>query len=337
MPHLGRRFPLFAPVILVALAGCSGAGSAPLASGASQAQARAFVAPLRSGVIRQPKPPQAQTARNVRTAKIERDLFVSDGSGSVAVLANRSHKNVGQITDGLNGADGVWVDNAGNLYVANYKSAQVTEYTPGSSTPKCTYSSGLVDPITVTTDRSGNVYVADFNDYQDPGYLYKYAQCSNTVTKRYTVILGPTGVAVDRRGNIFVMAWAEGYGYLLEFKRGRSTPTALGATVNVPGGLVIDNKGNLIADDQEVATYQPGSIDIIAPPYYQTSVPLIQGLGDPYHVALNKQQTRLFSANVNAGTVTVYSYPAGALLETLGPAQGLTTPYGVSDSPNAVF
>ncbi|HEY2554523.1 MAG TPA: hypothetical protein VGI15_04660, partial [Candidatus Cybelea sp.] len=68
MPHFGRRFPLFAAVVLVALAGCSGAGSAPLASGASQARGRVFVAPLRSGVIRQPKPLQAPTARNVRTA-----------------------------------------------------------------------------------------------------------------------------------------------------------------------------------------------------------------------------------------------------------------------------
>ncbi|HEY6486443.1 MAG TPA: hypothetical protein VIX83_08675 [Candidatus Cybelea sp.] len=67
---------------------------------------------------------------------------------------------------------------------------------------------------------------------------------------------------------------------------------------------------------------------MIAPPYYQTSVPLIQGIGDPYHVALNKQQNRLFSANVSAGTVTIYSYPAGTLLETMGPAQELTSVYG---------
>ncbi len=321
MPHLGRRFPLFIALCLVALTGCSGAGSIAVRNAS-------LVAPLRSGVIRQPKPRVAQPARTNRSAKIERDLFVSDGSGSVAVLANRSHKNVGQITDGLNGADGVWVDNAGNLYVANYKGAAVTEYAPGTSSPKRTYSSDLVDPIGVTTDRSGSVYVADFNDFADPGYLYEYAQCSNTVKKRYTVILGPTGVAVDRRGDIFVMAWAEGYGYLLEFKRGRSTPTALGATVNVPGGLVIDAKGNLIADDQGAAPYEPGSIDVIAPPYYQTSVPLIQGIGDPYHVALNKQQNRLFSANVSAGTVTIYSYPAGTLLETMGPAQELTSVYG---------
>lgn len=50
----------------------------------------------------------------------------------------------------------------------------VIEYAPRGSVPICIYSSGLSNPIYVTTDDEGNVYVSDFWLYT--GYLDKYKQ-----------------------------------------------------------------------------------------------------------------------------------------------------------------
>lgn len=224
----------------------------------------------------------------------------------------------------------VWVDNKGNLYVANVTGPNVLEFKPGSSTPNCTYSSGLVDPINVTTDTAGNVYIADFNKLQNPGYVDEFPQCSNTMSKQWSVSSGPEGVAVDKSGDLFVAYFGSSGGNFEEFKGGSSTPTPLGAFVGSPAGLILDNHSNLIADDQA------GNIDVIAPPYSSVTT-LESGLSDPFHVSLNKKETLLFNANAGAGTVTVYKYPAGTLVTTLGSSNGLSGAAGVSDSPDSVF
>ncbi len=285
-----------------------------------------------------PRPPQA--IRVGRQPKIGRDLFVSGGFESVVVLANRTYKEKREITKGLLWADGLWIDKKGNLYVANYADHStgdyVAEYPPGSSTPSCTYSAGLFDPINVTTDDAGNVYVVDFNFFSDPGYVDKYAQCSNTISAQYSIGKGPEGVAVDGAGDMFVSFFNAGYqGGFEEFKAGSRTPVVLGATVAAAAGLVLDKRGNLITDD-----ILSGDIDVIAPPYSTVNI-LASGLTNPFHCSLNKKEDLLFNANVGYGSippsVTIYRYPSGKLLRTLGSKEGVVNAYGVADSPDAAF
>jgi hypothetical protein len=265
-------------------------------------------------------------------AKVDKDLFVSDGLSTVFLFKNKSYAPNGSITDGLNDTDGVWVDKAGNLYVANVNGKNVTEYAPGSSSPSCTYDAGMVDPINVTTDAKGDVFVADFNDLNAPGYVDEFKQCADKIVQQYSIDKGPDGIAIDPKGDIFVSFFNANFnGGFEEFPKGKNKGITLSVTVGSPGGLIIDKKGNLIADDQE------GSIDVIAPPY-SSATPLVSGLTDPFHDGLSKNGKLLFNANSgNDATVTIYSYPSGKLLHTIDSTDGLDGASGVSDSPNAVY
>jgi hypothetical protein len=98
----------------------------------------------------------------------------------------------------------------------------------------------------------------------------------------------------------------------------------------------VDQNDNLIADDQS----GNGSIDVIAPPYTSAKV-LVGGLPVPTRVSLNKAEDLIFSANAGSykgpPSVTIYAYPSGSLVKTLGSSKGITAAGGVAVSPNAVF
>jgi hypothetical protein len=327
-----RRFVPALGVLSVAglLAACSGA-SQNAGVGVPQADGHAFPGPaLRSGVYaRFAGPAKAQAASHASPlSKIGRDLFVSQGGNDVLALKNGSYNPVGEITSGVNGSDGIWVDKHGNLYVSNFNSSDVTEYAPGGSSPICTYNSGILDPTNVTTDNAGNVYVVDFYVDQNPGYIDKFPQCVNTMSAQYPISSGPQGVAVDRHGDIFVSYYSSG-GAFVEFKHGSSQATPLSVKTTLPGGLLLDKNDNLIADDDN-------SIVVIAPPY-TTATPIVNSVSGPFRESLNRAESLLFSANTGSNTVTVYRYPSGQLLDTLGASNGITSPLGVAESPNASF
>jgi DNA-binding beta-propeller fold protein YncE len=260
-----------------------------------------------------------------------RGLFVADSPGQVVELALKSYKHIAEITDGLTNVDGNWIDSKGNLYVANIDK-NVVEYARGASSPSCTYSAGLIDPIAVTTDSAGNVFIVDY-DPGGSGYVNEYPQCTDSVSKQYAIALGhgPEGVAVDSAGDIFVSySDSHGFGEFVEFKGGSSTPTHLRDKIIAPAGLIVDRHGNLIADDQD------GRIDVIPPPY-RNGKSIAFTLPLPFHCSLNKAENLLFNANVGAGDVTVYSYPSGQLLTTLGPQNGINSAVGVAAAPDAAF
>lgn len=280
------------------------------------------------------RPPGIDARLTASAPRPETDLFISDGATTVFEFVNSDFGLVGTIAD-LHGADGLWVDKKGNLYVANTGNGRVTEYRHGRGTPVCTYSSGVIDPVSVTTDDTGNVYVADYNHGLVPGHIDRFAHCKNAIAKEYDIAGSPLGVAVDAKNDVFVSYQSPSSGHFLEFKGGRIKPTPLRATVTFAAGLLVDKTGVLIADDQA------GSIVTIAPPYAQTRL-FASGMHDPLHASLNKAETLLFSANVGLGltypgTVTIYSYSSKILLETITQADGIDGAYGVADSPNAVF
>lgn len=265
-----------------------------------------------------------------RSADFTRLLYVSLGTGAIAELAPTTYKHVGEITKGISNPDGIWVDAHQNLYVTNLDS-NVVEYKPGDSSPACTYSANLVDPVDVTTDGAGNVFVADFNDGRTPGHVDEFKQCRDATVRRYAVDK-PEGVAVDTAGDIFVSYFGpRGFGNFEEFKGGSSIPTRLHAYVIAPAGLILDSKRDLIADDQD------GRIDVFPPPY-RSGRSIAFELSLPFHCSLNKAETLLFNANAGGnGSVTVYQYPSGKLLKTLADGDGIRSPVGVAFSPDAAF
>ncbi len=287
-------------------------------------------------------PDTAPMATVSQNAKIPGRLYISNAvsakGNTVEVYESGTYKHIGEITKGIRNAEGLWVDKAGNLYVANSGGGNVTEYAPGGTTPICTYSKKLVGPIDETTDDAGNVYVVDFNHDQSPGYIDEYKQCSNAIAARYPIVTPPEGVAVDAQGDVFVSYTTVAGGAFEEFKVGQTTPMVLRArTSDSPAGLVLDGKGNLISDQQGLTQpHKPGTIAVIAPPYKKVTT-FVTGLGIPFRLALNREQTLLFDVDTFNEKVSIYQYPSGKLVKTLGVADGVTNPGGVAISPNAVF
>jgi sugar lactone lactonase YvrE len=264
--------------------------------------------------------------------KAEKDLFVSDfvsdyDTGAVEILANETWTNTGSITSGISGPDGNWVDKKGNLYVANYEGADITEYAKGSTSPSNTYS-GVEDPVGVTTDSKGNVYEADFAG----SYVTEFAQGSNSIVAQCSSGGKVEGVAVDKSGNAFVVYVTESNtGKIAEYKGGLSgcAGATLGVSLEYPGGMVLDKKGNLVVCDQDAE-----AVDIIAPPYSRVTGTLGSGYDNPFHVTINTKNNVAYVANDVGDNVFVLSYPAGSLKATLNASNGLSIPASAVDSQN---
>ncbi|MBV9720187.1 MAG: hypothetical protein JOZ77_12780 [Candidatus Eremiobacteraeota bacterium] len=257
----------------------------------------------------------------------EKDLFVSNyGATDIEVLANKTWKPAGTITNGITCPDGNWVDAKGNLYVANCDTSAptVVEYAKGASSPTFTYSSGMTDPVGVTTDSHGNVYESDF----EGGAVNEYAQGSNTVIASCKP---PNGLveaaAVSKTGAVFV-ASENG---VVEYAKGLSgcSETTLGVTTGFDGGMVLDRKSDLVLCDQD-----NNVVDIIAPPY--SSVTGTISAADPRAVTVNKKNNQAYIASYGDDAVYVDSYPAGTNEATLGSANGIDSPESAVDGLNYV-
>jgi hypothetical protein len=261
-------------------------------------------------------------------------LFVSEiAQNDMKVLKNGTYTPLGTITSGLNGPDGIWVDQLGNVYATNVIGKNVTEYAKNHTTVAYTYSAGLGDPITVTSDLHGNVFVGDYN-FSANGFINEYKQHHNTVVATCAPGGGVEGLAVDTNGDVFAAYNVNGGGSanLVRYKHGLAGchGTLLGVTLHFAGGMVLDSHHDLIVVDQTA----PG-VDVIKPPY--TSVSTTFGVSQPFRVGLNKANTLLFVCEPNKTDVEVLKYPSGTLQTTVGTSNGLSGAEGVTDEPNAVF
>jgi hypothetical protein len=335
------------------LAGCSGgsnSSSPSIPGGVNQAQSRAFHASREyaSGVA-----PKFLSRIKFGHSQIKRpsgpgtcpggppcgNVYVSDfGTGAVEALLNVAFTPNGGVSTGLNGPDGEWTDTKHNLYVGNFGGLNIVEYAcvPGSA-PSCgpsplsvTYSSGLSDPIGVSTDNgaSPNVYAADYLGDQ----VAEFPQQVNSQIAACPVGGGAESVAVDSStGNVFVAYNnLSGFANIVEFAGGLSgcNGTILGATLSFAGGMVLDSNKNLVVTDQLGPT-----VDVIAPPYTSVSSTCGSGYSDPFHVSITKGGATLYVADVGNANVQVYNYPACTLRTTLSGGT-LSDPAAASDTYN---
>lgn len=266
-----------------------------------------------------------------------RTLYVNDrDKHAVIVLKQSDWKEIKDkiVTKGIKKPRGNWVDKLGNLYVANESDfgGDVTEYNSELSLI-FTYNAYLFRPNAVTTDSAGNVYVAD-----DLSTVVEYAQATNKVVG----VCGLSahfllGVAVDRQGDVFISDY-NGSGPIESIREYPGGLVASGCNSTVlpiaisPRGMVIDPHDNLVVSDDVEA-----KIDIIAPPY--TSITGTFGSGKlvtPIDVTIDESGKQAYVTDEGARAVQVFSYPDGAVLATLGSANGLSGPTAAVDSNNYV-
>jgi hypothetical protein len=330
-----------AAAVVGVLAGCSGGGSINMSPAASTSHGvrqsmsddgtglpPQFLARIHSGGGSLPAV-QTKVQPNIGPNRLAVSEF--NTPADVKIL-NSSYTLISTITNGVSTADGIWYDQAKNLYVANYAAAVVQEYANGATSPTFTYSAGLVDPINVTTDENGNVFVADYNYFNMPAWVNEYAQGSNTVRHTCSIVGAPDGIAIGENGQVFVgYELGEGNAAIVEFKHGLSgcNGTTLGVAMNFIGGMQIDKQKNLVVGD-----LLQRAVDIIAPPYSSVTSS-ITNVAQPFRVALSKDNSLIFIADIGQYTndVVVDNYPSGSNVTTLGSANGLSNPAGVATRP----
>lgn len=198
----------------------------------------------------------------------------------------------------FNNPAGIAVDGAGNIYVADYGNNLIRKITPGgvvstfagSGTQGNINATGLLasfnKPTGLALDGSGNIYVADagnnmIRQISPTGEVVTLAGIDSIGSANGTASLasffGPTGVAVDPSGNVYVADAGNNAIRLISKSgtvstfAGSATDTTLNSQFNNPTGVATDANGNVY-----VAGYLSNKILKINA---QGSVALLAGTG----------------------------------------------------------
>jgi len=139
--------------------------------------------------------------------------------------------------------NGVAVDNAGNVYVADLGNSTVRKITSNGEVTTLAGTAGVTgstdgtgssarfnQPNGVAVDSAGNVYVAD---------------TGNSITRKIT----GAGVVTTLAGNASLIGWSDGTGSIAHF--------------NLPSGVAVDSAGNVYVADTSNFTIRWGAL---APP-----------------------------------------------------------------------
>ncbi|HEY1883199.1 MAG TPA: NHL repeat-containing protein [Candidatus Cybelea sp.] len=171
-------------------------------------------------------------------------IYVADDySNTVFIFSVKGGyvSQVGSITQGLAGPQGIAIDKAGTLYVPNTNAANVTVYPAGQMSPSLTLSQDLTVPDFVAVDRSGNVWVSNA---EVPGSVVEFPKGSTTPsTVLTTEINGPEGLAFDAKGNLLVVN--AGLGSVAVFPPGATSPSSTFGygQFSYPLGIAVDKRG----------------------------------------------------------------------------------------------
>lgn len=258
-------------------------------------------------------------------------LFVANGRSSIVDVYDKEAPNalLGQITDGISGPNGMVVDAAGDLFVANVDNQTVTEYPPGSTKPSKTYTNGfnqrLTNPLNVTVGSDGTLYLVNY--IGNGSQVLEYPNGSLNPSLAIPINGGAEGLALDTSNNLYVSYNGQVSGRILKFAPGSTVGTDLGISLGFAGGLTFDGNANLVACDQTAP-----AIDIFPPGATNPSRVIKQGFTDPYHIAFGQHFHRLYVADSAADNLLIYSYPAGTIS---GKIHRKFTAYGVAVNPAA--
>lgn len=233
-------------------------------------------------------------------------VFVSDSYSSAVREYAADPQDPGPletITQGIGCPDGLAIDAAGTLYVANQCNATVTEYPAGSLSPSVTLSQGLPVPGFEAIDPNGNLWVTNA---ECPGNVVEFVPGNPSPVKTITKGINcPEGIAFDAAGNMYVATQPRTQALVAVYPPGQDHPSAfIGRGILIaPHGVSIDPSGNII-----VADYWRARFFIFAPQTYKLirKSDISHLACDPGGTALDTVNERLYIACTDIGNVAEY-------------------------------
>ena len=235
-------------------------------------------------------------------------IYAPGATGDATPTATIAGSNTG-----LSTPQGIAVDAAGTIYVANDfiggPASRITVYAPGASgnaTPDRSISGGLDRPRGIALDAAGNIYVAN----EEADNVTVYAAGANGLTTPIARIEGlnsglfaPSGVALDAAGNLYVTSIGSGPpvpASVRVFASGANfdaTPTVVIAGANtglfVPFAMGRDAAGRIyVADGNNTVTVYPagasGDVTPLATIPATSATGGFHGYGLAVHTVLDK-------------------------------------------------
>ncbi|HEY2473873.1 MAG TPA: hypothetical protein VGI19_03635 [Candidatus Cybelea sp.] len=292
-----------ATTVLVAffLAGCGGAAPSTslqanaLDAGGIGANAVASPPPL----VRKGPKPRGWISSAYRHGYV---AYVADDNAIKIYPQEGVHrKPVGEITEGVESAYGLYVDGRRNLYVCNQYENSVEVYPLGSTAPSKTYTQDLARPLYPIVDASGDLFVGNANNGTVVEYPAGKKKPSEVLQTEGTEA---DGMDFDSSGNLYV-AYRSYYdtGGVEVFPKGSTQGHDLGIQLNQPQGLIVANDGTLLI----VETGYASRIDVFPPgstqPSFELSVP-----HTPTQIAITQPEHHLRVSTL-AGDVYSIRYP----------------------------
>ena len=200
--------------------------------------------------------------------------------GRVVKLTTGSDATTVLPFNGLYQPQGLAVDGAGTVYVADFNN-RVISMAAGSNSQKELPFSGLSYPEGVAVDSQGAVYVADRGNSR----VVKLAAGSNTQTVLpFNGLHNPDGVAVDPAGNVYVADTDNNRVVKLDVASNTASELPF-HDLSVPWGIAVDNSGTVYVtehDKSDVVKYAPGATTGTVMPF--------TGLNTPLAVTIDKDQ-----------------------------------------------
>jgi hypothetical protein len=207
---------------------------------------------------------------------------------------------IGEITDHVGAAWGLFVDGRRNLYVANKKS--ITAYHPGTLHPFIIYD----DPhraMYVVLDHAGRLYAANHN-----GTVTEYPAHQTTPDRTLkTPGVEADGINLDAANNLYVAYRDQsGVGSIEEFAPNSTKGRILGMQLVGPQGLQLDRAGNILV----VETNSKQVVDIF-PPGTTTPSKVLSVANGVTQIVLREAEENMYISNFFNVSVYISHYPPG--------------------------
>jgi hypothetical protein len=267
--------------------------------------------------------PAAAFVSNEINAKGGASIIVSDASDNVVDIFNAAGKQTAQLT-GFSLPQGLALDTAGNLYVADTNNSRIQVYAAGFKGPPTTINDPGEAPASVTIDSKGNLGVANIlTTGSGPGSVSFFNKGGTLLTTlsnpNFAKVLFD---AFDDKGNLYIdgtnASGAFVAGEVVGGVSGKAiTILATGNSVGYPGGIAISSTDKIALDDQQnvtIFTYNAPVKGSLGMPIATTP---LTGAGDPISFAFTRTNKDIWVADAaHGGSTSAPSEPNKFLISS---------------------